>query len=161
MKVFGKGLLKAYVLSVARSTPVSGMEIINKLSKSTSDRWKPSPGSVYPILKSYQKQGLLRKAAKSGKEVRYIITKKGLKAFEEQREECFTDFMITKDALLPIVFEMMISGEDKELQKALASLIKISSTEMQRMLSLPIEKRITARRNLIILVAKVMSRFYK
>ena len=161
MKVFGRGLLRAYILGAARFNPVSGMEIINQLNESTSGRWKPSPGSVYPIFKLFGKQGFLKKASKRDKEVKYLLTAKGKKLFEKEREECFVDFMITKDALLPVVFKLMLPKEDEELEKALDTLIKVSSAEMHRMLALSPEKRIAARRNLIILVAKVMSRFYK
>jgi len=161
MYPFGKGVLKPYILSAARHHPVSGMDIIHNLDTLTTGRWKPSPGSVYPIFKAFEKQGLLKKATKGKKEVKYVITKKGLKVFEVDREECFTQVMQNKDTLMPVVYSMMGEEEDKELEQAWSKLSNISSKEMNRLLSLPPKERAKARRKLIITVSKLISYFIK
>ena len=61
--------------------PMSGSEIIQEIEKQTDGCWKPSPGSIYPLLAWLRDGGYLNKAPKQEVGMkRYILTDRG-KAF--------------------------------------------------------------------------------
>jgi DNA-binding PadR family transcriptional regulator len=66
---------------------MSGSEIMDEIEKRTNGRWKPSPGSVYPLLAWLQDNGYLKELPtdQSGLK-RYELTQNGKKLLEEQRK---------------------------------------------------------------------------
>ena len=56
-----------------------GQEIADELAKRRGD--KPSPGTIYPALKSLKYAGFLREEEKVGKTITYSLTPRGMKAF--------------------------------------------------------------------------------
>lgn len=69
---------------------MSGAEIIREMEDKTSMRWKPSPGSVYPLLSWLLDSGYTKELSDSEAGVRrYELTKEGKMFFqeEEQRRE--------------------------------------------------------------------------
>ncbi len=80
-----KGFLRYYVLRLLKEKPMSGSEIMEKIERETDGRWKPSPGSVYPLLAWLQDNGYTKRLPKEeGGIKRYMLTEKGEKFFEEQ-----------------------------------------------------------------------------
>lgn len=80
-----KGFLRFYVLRLLKQKPISGSEIIEEIKKETSGRWKPSPGSVYPLLAWLQDNGYTKELPKEeGGIKRYILTEKGEKFLDKQ-----------------------------------------------------------------------------
>jgi len=63
---------------------MSGSEIMETIEKRTDGRWKPSPGSVYPLLAGLQENGYTGEVPteESGMK-RYRLTEKGEKLFRE------------------------------------------------------------------------------
>ncbi|MGC8849389.1 MAG: PadR family transcriptional regulator [Candidatus Bathyarchaeia archaeon] len=86
MAIVPKGFLRFQVLELLNEKPLSGSEIINEIEKRTNGCWKPSPGSVYPLLAWLQDNGCIKEvpAEESGIK-RYALTDKGRQLFEEQR----------------------------------------------------------------------------
>ncbi len=63
---------------------MSGSEIVQEIEKRTDGCWKPSPGSIYPLLAWLQERGFVKEAL--DREVgikRYTLTKQGKELFEE------------------------------------------------------------------------------
>lgn len=80
-----KGFLRYYVLKLLKEKPMSGSEIMETIKKGTNGRWKPSPGSVYPLLAWLQDNGYTKETpTKESGIKRYMLTEKGEKFFEEQ-----------------------------------------------------------------------------
>ncbi|MBE0512651.1 PadR family transcriptional regulator [Candidatus Bathyarchaeota archaeon] len=80
-----KGFLRYCVLKLLKENPMSGSEIIEEVEKQTDGRWKPSPGSVYPLLAWLQDNGYTKELPKEeGGIKRYMLTEKGENLFEEQ-----------------------------------------------------------------------------
>lgn len=82
-----KGLLRYYALDLMREKPMSGSEIMEEIARQTGGRWKPSPGSVYPLLRrlhesSYSEQVPTEEPGLK----RYKLTEKGEILFQEQTE---------------------------------------------------------------------------
>lgn len=53
-----RGLLRHLSLQFLSETPMSGSEIADKIEEYTD--WRPSPGSIYPLLSHMQEFGLIR-----------------------------------------------------------------------------------------------------
>lgn len=58
-QVFTKGLLPIYVLYILNSNPANGNDICHKIGERTNGLWIPSTGGIYPLLKKFEKQGLI------------------------------------------------------------------------------------------------------
>src|SRR5487761_608947 len=71
---FGKrGWLRPWVLSIMSRGPKNGAEIIDEVEKMSFGGWRPSPGSVYPLLDEMSQEGLVQKK----EDGRYELTEKG------------------------------------------------------------------------------------
>ena len=91
-----KGLLSFLIVWLVRKEPKTGAEIVQELEKRCGK--KPSPGTIYPVLKNLNSMGIL--AVDQNK--RYSITEKGEKALESSIDEfvnTFYDFDEIKSCL--------------------------------------------------------------
>ncbi|MDG7038650.1 MAG: PadR family transcriptional regulator [Nitrososphaerota archaeon] len=70
-----KGLLEAYLLSLCSRYPISGTEALRNIERLTEGEWKPSPGSIYPLIKRLKRRGLIMEL--EGGQKTYIITDDG------------------------------------------------------------------------------------
>jgi DNA-binding PadR family transcriptional regulator len=72
---FGKrrGLLRPWILNLLSRTPKNGAEIMDDIERMSWGGWRPSPGSIYPLLDEMTKDGLINKRDDG----RYEITEKG------------------------------------------------------------------------------------
>jgi DNA-binding PadR family transcriptional regulator len=92
MATVPKGFLRYNVLRLLSEKPMSGSEIVSELWRRTDGRWKPGPGSIYPLLEWLREKGYAKEIP--GEEAgikRYALTDKG-KAFLQEhvnREEEF------------------------------------------------------------------------
>ncbi len=78
-----KGFLGMEVLTLLKK-PMCGYDIIKYIEEHFRC-WKPSPGSVYPMLKKMERDGLVKKK-KEGRKNSYLITEKGMENLEEFRK---------------------------------------------------------------------------
>lgn len=67
-----------WVLSILQQSPQNGAEIMDQIEIASQGWWRPSPGSVYPLLEELQKDGSIKKL-EDGK---YEITQRGMEEFE-------------------------------------------------------------------------------
>jgi len=79
-----KGLLRVYVFKLLKEKPMSGSEIMDTVEKQTGGQWRPSPGSIYPLLNWLRKNGYSEELPRQSTGIkRYMLTEKGTKFFEE------------------------------------------------------------------------------
>ncbi len=57
-----RGLLRFLVLKFLAERPISGSEIVGKIAHETGGKWKPSPGSIYPLLAGLQEKGFTQES---------------------------------------------------------------------------------------------------
>lgn len=82
-----KGFIRYHVLESLGEKPMSGSEIMDKIEKRTNGLWKPSPGSVYPLLAWLQDNGYVKELPTDEYGLkRYQLTEKGVNLLEEQRK---------------------------------------------------------------------------
>ncbi len=81
-KSFG---LKFIVLKMLSNEEMTGSMMIERLNNISMGFWKPSPGSIYPVLEWLQTEGLVTFKAKEekGSKKYYKITPKGKKLLED------------------------------------------------------------------------------
>ena len=107
-----RGLLRFLVLKMISEKPMSGAEIVGEIEKQTGS-WKPSPGSIYPLLSSLYKKGFTKELPKDEQGFkRYSFTDEGKKFFEKQ-------ILLGKDFIKRIEFlaPMLIGGFNLEGNK--------------------------------------------
>lgn len=94
-----KGILKLLILKELEKDDATGYDLIKKISIKTSK--KPSPGSVYPLLKELTNSGFLNVRAEGKKKV-YSISKKGRKVLDEismqEKEAILRKIDVLKDS---------------------------------------------------------------
>ena len=66
--------LRTWILLIVTKEPKNGAEIMDLMESGSRGWWRPSPGSVYPMLKQLMDEGLIMKRAQDG---RYEITAQG------------------------------------------------------------------------------------
>jgi len=67
-----------WVFSILQQSPRNGAEIMDQIEIASQGWWRPSPGSVYPLLEQLQKEGNIKKCDDG----RYELTEKGKEEFE-------------------------------------------------------------------------------
>ncbi len=66
------------ILSMLSTSPKNGVEIMNEIEAATRGWWRPSPGSVYPLMEQLTAEGLVKK----GDDGRYELTDKASEELE-------------------------------------------------------------------------------
>jgi DNA-binding PadR family transcriptional regulator len=80
-----RGLLRFLVLKFLAERPISGSEIVGKIARETGGKWKPSPGSIYPLLAGLQERGFTQESLPVENGMRhYYLTNSGQDFFKEQ-----------------------------------------------------------------------------
>jgi len=70
--------LRMVVVSMLSNSPKNGMELMDEMEKMTQGWWRPSPGSVYPLLEQMTNEGLIKKR----EDGRYELTEKANEEME-------------------------------------------------------------------------------
>jgi DNA-binding PadR family transcriptional regulator len=87
-----KGFLRIRVLRMLSEKPMNGAEIIKEMEELTDLRWRPSPGSVYPLLSWLLEMGYTKEVSGSeGGVRRYELTADGRKFLEEEEQRIDQD----------------------------------------------------------------------
>jgi DNA-binding PadR family transcriptional regulator len=73
------GGLRYITLQMLRDAPKNGAEIMEESEKMSMGWWRPSPGSIYPLLNSLTEEGLIQKRGDG----RYELTPKGKEEIED------------------------------------------------------------------------------
>ena len=121
-----KGFLRFRVLYKLKERPMSGAELTAAIAEEMGGRWKPKPGSMYPLLKHLLQDGLTREMSdEDGRTRRYELTEMGHKFLEDQvdqsgelREKIDLGFTPFPPPFLPML------GHRKEIPPSLRNLFK-------------------------------------
>lgn len=68
-----RGWLRPWILSLLSTSPKNGAEIMDDIERMSWGGWRPSPGSIYPLLDEMTRDGLIQKRDDG----RYEITERG------------------------------------------------------------------------------------
>ena len=64
--------LRMVIVTMLASSPKNGVELMDEIERMTQGWWRPSPGSVYPVLEQLTKEGMVKKR----EDGRYELTDK-------------------------------------------------------------------------------------
>jgi len=81
-----KGFIRYHVLEGLNQKPMSGSELMEDIEKHTGGCWKPSPGSIYPLLSWLQDNGHIKELPVENGLKRYKLTESGKALLEEQKK---------------------------------------------------------------------------
>jgi DNA-binding PadR family transcriptional regulator len=83
-----RGLLRLFILRTLTAEPKSGYDILKEIESKTTGEWRPSKGTVYPILSDLEEKGLIH-GEEEGARARkaYMTTEKGKAALDEAIEK--------------------------------------------------------------------------
>lgn len=85
-----RGFLTFTALRLIGKNPMSGEELRQELESRKGSR--PSPGTVYPVLKAMKKSGWIKELSNSGKEKKYNITAAGKRELKTATKRFVTIF---------------------------------------------------------------------
>jgi DNA-binding PadR family transcriptional regulator len=109
-----RGLLRFLVLKMLSEKPMAGFEIVEQIEAQTNGRWKPSPGSVYPLLGRMLKEGFTKELSENQAGLkRYTFTLAG-RRFLEQQVKRNQDFMRKLEFLTPMLVGGLQLGPNQE-----------------------------------------------
>lgn len=69
----GYGGLKSWVLYMLGERPMNGAEIMDNMESMSYGAWRPSPGSIYPLLSKMVEEQLITKCPDG----RYVLSSEG------------------------------------------------------------------------------------
>lgn len=85
-----RGMLSFLILFLLSKKPLHGQEIADELEKRKGSR--PSPGTIYPALKSLKADGFITEK-KQGKTLVYSLTPEGKQALKVSKQYFCRTFM--------------------------------------------------------------------
>lgn len=97
-----RGLLQFLVLKLLAEKAMSGVEIVEDIEQETRGFWKPSSGSLYPLLARLQKKGYTSESPTGEGMKRYILTDEG-EAFFKKQVKLGQNFLKKLEYLVPIL----------------------------------------------------------
>ena len=71
-----RGGLRHFVIYLLKGKPMNGMELMNAMETNSMGFWRPSPGSIYPLLEQLKNENLVKKR----EDGRYELTPEGKEA---------------------------------------------------------------------------------
>jgi len=104
-----RGILTIYLLHSLKKKPKSGYELISEIKEKTEKAWAPSKGTIYPLLKQLEQEGLIKVKStdKRSKNI-YETTVKGKKMIfnaKKQGEDMMKKFMKFKNLITELIEE--------------------------------------------------------
>jgi DNA-binding PadR family transcriptional regulator len=128
-----RGLLRFYILRLLTKRAMKGYEVITEIENRTDRVWRPGPGSIYPMLGSMKKEGLIHSAHSARSEADHRrgttlqITEKGRQELSRFRENLKRG-MPTRARSLYLIFadiaypglafdEVVLAEREREIQR--------------------------------------------
>jgi DNA-binding PadR family transcriptional regulator len=135
-----RGLLRFLVLNMLIKKPMSGVEIVEVIEKETGGRWKPSSGSIYPLLARLHETDYTTELANEETGMkRYTLTAKG-KAFLEKQVNFGQKLLNKLEFLVPLLIsgfqfdpndEKILSGTREPSKRVVRTLLDLRPAKRQ------------------------------
>jgi DNA-binding PadR family transcriptional regulator len=115
-----RGLLRHLSFQFLKEGPMSGSEIVDKIEEYTD--WRPSPGSIYPLLSHMLEMGLIRPHVDDDPTLkRFELTEKGRAQLEEMLD--YGDQMRERNRNIRKLYWKLHTGMTHELYESLRGLL--------------------------------------
>ena len=133
-----KGFLRYHVLEALTQQPMSGSELMDQIQKHTDGTWKPSPGSIYPLLAWLQDNAYIKEKPTENGLKRYELTQSGKDFLEEQtkiREKYTENAGFMSSPFVDRFFGNIPTKKTKEIRASMRRLV-ISSMKLAKTLKM-------------------------
>lgn len=117
------GLLRFWVLNILSQRRLNGSEIIKEIEENSMGWWKPSPGSIYPLLSQLEKAEFVTRDDFN----RYSITAKGKETIDKHFQKIRYFYSKTN----PDDIESILENINSELMFILDSNLSADGAEKQ------------------------------
>lgn len=123
-----RGDARAAALLLLAEQPRNGYQLMQEIERRSEGAWRPSPGSMYPILQQLSDEGLIEPNGEGGKS--YALTPEGKEYVEANAEELGTPWDAFKenaaDGDLPnllkqhvmAIVQVMRAGNSRQVKEA-------------------------------------------
>ena len=122
-----RGDVRAAVLVLLEEQPRNGYQLIQELTERSNESWRPSPGSIYPVLQQLEDEGLVVANAE-GTGRTYQLTDAGRSLVNEQREQLGKPWELGESGFRESARELM--GASREVMMAARQVI-VAGSETQ------------------------------
>ncbi|MDF1540544.1 MAG: PadR family transcriptional regulator [Candidatus Thorarchaeota archaeon] len=78
-----RGFLRLLLARLLSKRELTGTQIMEILEERSEGEWRPSPGSIYPMLNSMEEHGLIETVRTEGRSKIYALSQKGHDHFKE------------------------------------------------------------------------------
>ena len=118
--------LRVLILSMLSASPKNGVEIMNEIEAATRGWWRPSPGTIYPMMERLTTEGLVKKRDDG----RYELTDKASEEMDwsfgapEKKAQTVED-MINEISSYVSYFEELSSSDRSKLAPEMDKLKKL------------------------------------
>jgi DNA-binding PadR family transcriptional regulator len=115
-----KGFLRYHVLQALDKKPMSGSELMDEIREHTGGNWKPSPGSIYPLL------AWLKELPTENGFKRYELTQNGKDLLDEQtkiREKFHADAGFMTNPFFDRFFSKIPEEKTNQIRAAMKGLL--------------------------------------
>ncbi|WP_240931191.1 PadR family transcriptional regulator [Acidianus sulfidivorans] len=119
----GRGLRHIILHLLATEGPLTGAEIMERVEEESMGMWRPSPGSVYPMIKALEEEGLIKVAKIEGTKKYYELSETGRSIIGGEPKEKRIGQSITElDSLVDYILDNWdkLSEEDKNKLKKIS-----------------------------------------
>ncbi len=89
-----RGMVPDLVLAALLAGPAHGYELMDRLESFTGGNWRPSPGSVYPLLQMFEDKGVVESHEAEGRRV-FSLTTSGRKQAEQADQRRVSEVALT------------------------------------------------------------------
>ncbi len=81
-----RGMVPDLLLAALLDGPAHGYELMDRLERFSGGNWRPSPGSIYPLLQMFEDKGLVESHETEGRRV-FSLTTAGREQAEQRRAD--------------------------------------------------------------------------
>ncbi len=106
-----RGLLKLAIARLLRDNEMSGMDIMDTLEQQSGGAWRPSPGSIYPLLSQMEELGWIEAVAREGRTKTYRLTDLGRQTLSAYRVH--QRMFRSKAKMLPRIWGLILDPRDQ------------------------------------------------
>jgi DNA-binding PadR family transcriptional regulator len=139
-----RGRVPDLLLAALLDGPAHGYELMDRLEAFSGGNWRPSPGSVYPLLQVFEDQGLVERQQAQGRRV-FALTEPGREQALQRRDSAdpagFTPAphhsqLRAEMEQLHVAARQLASAatSDEELEKA-AAIVRAARQALYRLLA--------------------------
>jgi DNA-binding PadR family transcriptional regulator len=121
-----KGFLRYHVLQALNQKSMSGSELMDEIHEHTGGNWKPSPGSIYPLLAWLQDNTYVKELPTENGFKRYELTQNGKDLLDEQtkiREKFLADAGFMTNPFFDKFFSKIPEEKTNQIRAAMKGLL--------------------------------------